>query len=82
MFPAICQANIQPHAHSFILVPPCSQLFSFLASKAPDEFSFKQHCSEPRVKMGEDDDDKWKGLKQATSIATYYCKSTGLRIIQ
>jgi len=36
--------------------------------------------------MGEDDDDddddKWKGLKQATSITSYYCKSSGLRIIQ
>jgi len=41
MFPAICQANIQPHAHSFILiheVTPCSQLFSFLVSKLQMHF--------------------------------------------
>jgi len=30
----------------------------------------------------DDDGDKWKGLKEATSISNYCCKNSGFRIIQ
>jgi len=29
-----------------------------------------------------DDDDKWKRLKQTTSISTYYYKNSGFKITQ